>query len=162
MKHLEGAQSSDLESNRGGEILAQIGELENQNETHKFKEALELYVKPQGTWNDKLSSHDKEILEDAANEFLIKQDKTLLIKKTNRFFELENKLTLENISVLNVVANQFLALKNKKVLKLLEMAVSEFLKSPKEDALKDIISNLLKSSIKRELSLKNDHPLSVT
>ncbi|CAG8684645.1 3760_t:CDS:1 [Gigaspora margarita] len=190
MKNLEGAQSSDLESNRSGEILAQIGELENRNETHEFKEALELYVKPRGTWNvpiiktsdgkeemddekkeegdvevvvdrfltskDKLTSHDKEILEDAANEFLIKQDNTLLIQKVNSFFEPENQLTLEDISVLNVAANQFLALKDKEAPKLLEIAVNKFLESPKEGTLKDIISDLQEGSFKKELSLKNE------
>ncbi|CAG8577275.1 27182_t:CDS:1 [Gigaspora margarita] len=179
MKNLKGAQSSDLESNRSGEILAKIGELENQNETHEFKEALELYVKPRGTWNgkddekkekgdveevvdrfltsiDKLTPHDKEILEDTANEFLIKQNKRLLIIKINSFFEPENQLTFADINVLNVAADQFLALKDKKAPNLLAMAVNEFLKSSKEGALKDIISNLLESSIKREPSLKNE------
>ncbi|KAF0446147.1 NACHT domain-containing protein [Gigaspora margarita] len=188
MKNLEGAQLSDLESNRGGEILAQIGELENQNETHEFKEALELYVKPRGTWNvpiiktldgkeemdnenkegdveevvdrfltskDKLNSHDKEILEDVANEFLIKQDNALLIKTVNNFFEAENKLTLEDLSFLNIAADQFLALKNKKALKLLEVAVNEFFESPKERALKDVIYNLLESTFEKKLSLGN-------
>ncbi|KAF0391985.1 NACHT domain-containing protein [Gigaspora margarita] len=191
MKNLEGAQSSDLESNRSGEILAQIGELENQNETHEFKEALELYVKPRGSWNvpiiktsddkeetddekmeegdvekvvdrfltskDKLTSHDKGILEDAANEFLINQDNTFLIDTVNGFFEPENQLTLEDICVLNVAANQFLALKDKKALKLLEMALNEFLESPKKSALKNIICNFFENPLVLEgkLSLKN-------
>ncbi|RIB11495.1 hypothetical protein C2G38_2145554 [Gigaspora rosea] len=190
MENLEGAQSTDLESNRGGEILAQIGELENQNETHEFKEALELYVKPRGTWNapiikaldgkkkmddekkegdveevvdrfltskDKLTSHDKEILEDAGNEFLIKQDNTLLINTVNRFFLMENQLTLEEISVLNVAANQFLALKDEKAPKLLEMAVNEFSESPKESVLKNAICNFFENTLilADKLSLKN-------
>ncbi|KAF0529282.1 NACHT domain-containing protein [Gigaspora margarita] len=184
MKNLEGAQSSDLESNREGEVLAQIGMIETQNETHEFKEALKLYVKPRGTWNvpiiktsndkeemddekkeegdveevverfltskDKLTSHDKEILENAANEFLIDQDKTLLIKKINGFFEPENQLTLEDRSVMNIAADQFFVLKGKKALMLLKMAAIEFLESPKEGTLKDITSNLLESSYKRQ------------
>ncbi|CAG8785093.1 25573_t:CDS:2, partial [Gigaspora margarita] len=190
MKNLEGAQSSDLKSNRSGEILAKIGELEDQNETHEFNEARELYVKPRGTWTvpiiktsdgkeemddekkeegdvekivnrfltskDKLTSDDKEILEDAANEFLDKQDNTLLIKKINCFFEPENQLTLENISALNIAADQFLALKSKKAPMLMMMAANEFLESPKEGALKAIISIRLESSFERELSLKNE------
>ncbi|CAG8723937.1 21633_t:CDS:2, partial [Dentiscutata erythropus] len=172
-----GAQSIDLERNRGGEVLAQIGELENQNEIHEFKEALELYVKPRGTWNvptinkkeegdveevvnrfltskDRLTSHDKEILEKAANEFLIKQKTTLLIETVNSFFEPENQLTIEDINILKVAANQYLALKDKKALKLLEMAVNEFLESPKEGVLKDaIFENPL--VLENELSLEN-------
>ncbi|KAF0529286.1 NACHT domain-containing protein [Gigaspora margarita] len=190
MKNLKGAQSSDLERNRI-ETLAQIGKIENQNETHEFKEALELYVKPLGTWNvpviktldneekidhekkeegdveevvdrfltskDKLNSHDKEILEEAANELLIKQDNTLLIKTVNSFFEAENKLTLEDLSFLNVAANQFLALKDKKALKLLEIAVNEFLESPKESVLKNAIYNFFENTLVLEdkLSLNN-------
>ncbi|CAG8490680.1 44440_t:CDS:1 [Gigaspora margarita] len=193
MKNLDGAQSSDLESNRGGEVLAQIGELENQNETHEFKEALELYVKPRGTWNvtifkildgkeemvdeikegdvekvvdrflaskDKLTSHDKEILEETANEFLINQDNTLLIKTVNNFFGAENKLILEDLNFLNVAANQFLALKDKKALRLLEMAINEFSESPKEGALKNAICNVLES--KRSLADYLDLGLQIT
>ncbi|KAF0483886.1 NACHT domain-containing protein [Gigaspora margarita] len=190
MKNLEGAQSSDLKSNRSGEILAKIGELEDQNEAHEFNEARKLYVKPLGTWTvpiikasdgkeemddekkeegdvekivkrfltskDKLTSHDKEVLEDAANEFLDKQDNTLLIKKINGFFEPENQLTLEDRGALDIAADQFLALKGKKALMLLMMAANEFLESPKEGALKAIISIRLESSFERELSLKNE------
>ncbi|CAG8710031.1 9426_t:CDS:1, partial [Gigaspora rosea] len=194
MKNLEGAQSSDLERNRI-EMLAQIGKLENQNETHEFKEALELYVKPRGTWNvpiiktldskekmdyekmeegdvekvvdrfltskDKLTSHEKEILENAANEFSIKQESELLIKTVNSFFEAENKLTLGDLRFLNVAVNQFLALKDKKALKLLEMAVNEFLESPKESVLKNAICNFFENTLVLEdkLSLNNKRDL---
>ncbi|CAG8469105.1 17115_t:CDS:10, partial [Gigaspora rosea] len=127
MKNLEGTQSSDLEGNRSGEILAQIGELENQNETHEFKKALELYVKPRVTWNVpiiKTSDGQKEMDDE---------------KKEEGDVEVVNQLTLEDISGLNVAANQFLALKDKKAPKFLELAVNEFLESPKEGTLKDII-----------------------
>ncbi|KAF0446151.1 kinase-like protein [Gigaspora margarita] len=190
MKNLDRAQSFDLERNRI-EILAQIGELENQNDAHEFKEALDLYVKPRGTWNapiiktldnkeemddekeeegdvgevvdrfltakDKLTSDDKEILEDAANEFLIKQDNALLIKTVNDFFEAENKLTLEDLSFLNVAANQFLALKDKKALKLLKMAVNEFMESPTVGVLQNAICNFFENTLVLEgkLSLRN-------
>ncbi|RIB09876.1 kinase-like domain-containing protein, partial [Gigaspora rosea] len=189
MENLKGAQSSDLERNRL-EMLAQIGELDNQNDAHEFKEALELYIKPQGTWNvpiikildskeemdekkvegdveevvnrfltskDKLTSDDKVILEDAANEFLNKQDNELLIKTFNDFFEAENKLTLEDLSLLNSAVNQFLALKDKKALKFLEMAVNEFSESLKESVLKNAICDFFENTLVLEdkLSLKD-------
>ncbi|CAG8835217.1 24591_t:CDS:1, partial [Cetraspora pellucida] len=211
IKNLEGAQSIDLERNRG-EMLTQIGKLENQNETHEFKEALELYVKPRGTWNvptikiikasdgkkeekmdyearkgdevrgdevrdgdeiregdveevvnrfltskERLTSHDKEILEDAANEFLIKPENKSLIKTVNGFFEPENQLTLEEINVLNGAVYQFFTLKDKNTVKILEMGLNEFLGTPKEKVLKNIICNLPESLFvfESKLSLKN-------
>ncbi|CAG8625899.1 35547_t:CDS:1, partial [Racocetra persica] len=183
MKNLEGAQSIDLERNRG-EMLAQIGELEKQNETPEFKEALELYFKPRGTWNvpiikdlgdkkvmnfekiegdvekvvdyfltskDKLTPHDKEILEDKATEFLIKQENKSLIEKVNSFFEPVNQLTLENINVLNVAVDQFLTLKDKNAVKILEKGLNEFLGSPKESVLKNVVSNSSESLFKNKL-----------
>ncbi|CAG8461802.1 8213_t:CDS:2 [Dentiscutata erythropus] len=181
-----------MEESRG-DMLSQIGELENLNETHEFKEALELYVKPQGTWSvpiiktldnkeiyvmdnekrdgdvekivinflsskDKLTSNDKQILEAAANDFLISQKKELLINKVNSFFNPENKLTLEDIDALDVAINQFLALKDKKALRLLEMAINGFLESSKnESVLKNAICNFLESPLvlENKLSLEN-------
>ncbi|CAG8672394.1 26601_t:CDS:2, partial [Racocetra persica] len=186
--HVKGAQKNDLESSRG-EMLAQIGELKDQyfeDLCDEFKEALELYVEPQGTWSvpiikiladkkemdyekkegdvekvvidfltskDKLTSDDKRILEIEANKFLISKDKEPLIKA-------ENQLTLEDINVLNVAANQFLALKDQNALKLLEMAMNEFLESSKyefENIFKNIILNFLGSPfvLENKLSLES-------
>ncbi|KAF0429924.1 NACHT domain-containing protein [Gigaspora margarita] len=215
IEHLKRVQLIDLERSRG-EMLAQIGELKNQyskdlnethkvkeldklkdryledlNETHEFKEALDLYVKPRGTWSvpiiktigdkkemdcevregdieevvngfltsrDKLTSHDKEILKKVANEFLILKEKTSLIKTVNDFFVPENQVTLEDINVLKVAANQLLVLRDNKALKLLEIAMNEFLESPKDEiVLKNAICNFLKSPLilDNKLSLGN-------
>ncbi|CAG8710860.1 878_t:CDS:2, partial [Dentiscutata erythropus] len=174
-------------------MLAQIGVgnlknryLEDLNETHEFKEALELYVRPRGTWNvsiiktlsnkeemdyearegdieevvngfltsrNELTSNDKNILEKAAEEFLISKEKTSLIRTVNGFFVPENQLTLEDINTLNVAVNQFLALRDEKALKLLKIAMNEFLEwlkyniesSKEEKILKNIICNFLES-----------------
>ncbi|CAG8626304.1 16299_t:CDS:1 [Gigaspora rosea] len=211
IEHLKRAQLIDLERSRG-ETLAQIGQysedlnethkvkeldklkdryLEDLNETHEFKEALDLYVKPRGTWSvqiikivgdkkemdyevregdieevvngfltsrDKLTSHDKEILKKAANEFLISKEEASLIKTVNNFFVPENQLTLDDLNVLKVAANQFLALKDKKALKLLEIAMNGFLESPKDEIeLKKAICNFLESPLilDNKLSLGN-------
>ncbi|RIB20173.1 hypothetical protein C2G38_2035470 [Gigaspora rosea] len=173
-----------------GEILAQIGELQNQylkelNEDNEFKEALELYVEPRGTWRvpiinekemnekdgvvkkvvtdfltskDKLTSNDKGCLENEANTFLCSQKTELLINKVNGFFKSENQLTLEDVNVLKVAANQFLALKDKKALKLLEIAINEYLESSKDErVLKNAICNFLESPyvLERKLSKEN-------
>ncbi|CAG8752136.1 5643_t:CDS:2, partial [Gigaspora rosea] len=129
-----GAQSSDLERNQI-ETLAKIGELDNQNEAHEFKEALELYeegyleeiVDHFLTSKDKLTSDDKVILEDAANELLYKQDNTLIIKTA------------------------------KKAMKILEMTVNGFSESPKERVLKNTIRNFFENTLvlENKLSLKN-------
>ncbi|CAG8789319.1 45433_t:CDS:2, partial [Gigaspora margarita] len=177
---LKGTQQNELETNRR-EMLAQIGELKNQylkelNEDNEFKEALELYVKPRGTWRvsiineknekemnekegdvekvvtdfltskNKLTSDDKESLENEANTFLCSQKSELLINKVNSFFTSENQLTLEDVNVLKVAANQFLALKDKKALKLLKIAINEYLESSKDErVLKNAICNFLES-----------------
>ncbi|CAG8739305.1 40495_t:CDS:1 [Gigaspora margarita] len=110
------------------------------------------------TSRDKLTSHDKEILEKAANEFLDSKEKKSLIQTVNSFFVPENQLTLEDINSLNVAANQFLVLRDKKALKLLEMAINEFLESSKDErVLKNTIGNFLESPfvLGNKLSLGN-------
>ncbi|CAG8567812.1 8430_t:CDS:1, partial [Gigaspora rosea] len=110
------------------------------------------------TSRDKLTLHDKEILEKAANEFLDSKEKKSLIQTVNSFFVPENQLTLEDINSLSVAANQFLALKDKKALKLLEMAIIEFLESSKDErVLKNTIRNFLESPfvLGNKLSLGN-------
>ncbi|KAF0391986.1 kinase-like protein [Gigaspora margarita] len=130
MKNLEGAQLSDLESNRGGEILAQAsdGKKEIENVEGDVQEAVDRYL----TSKDKLTSHDKEILEDAANEFLINQENTLLIKKVN-------------------------TLKDKKSSKASGDGGNAFLESPNERMLKNAIYNFLENTLVLEgkLFLKN-------
>ncbi|CAG8587933.1 9740_t:CDS:1, partial [Dentiscutata heterogama] len=185
-------QLIDLDKSRG-EMLAQIGvsELKNQyledlNETHEFKEALELYVRPRGTWSvpiiktlsnkedevregdieevvngfltsrDELTSHDKDILEKAANEFLISEEKTSLIRTVNGFFVPENQLTLEDINTLNVAANQFLALRDKKALKLLNIVMNEFLESSKDER---VLKNAIRNFLENPFVLENKLPL---
>ncbi|CAG8670440.1 8164_t:CDS:2, partial [Gigaspora margarita] len=168
------------------ENLTQIGELKGQflEDLNEFKEDLELYVKPRGAWKastlggkeemkkgdvekvvydfltskDKLISQDKEQLKDAFAEFLITGENTSLIKTVNRFFVPENQLTLEDIGVLNVAANQFLALNDKKALKLMKMAINEFLELPKESVLKNSIRNFMASpfALENNLSLENE------
>ncbi|KAF0479087.1 NACHT domain-containing protein [Gigaspora margarita] len=191
---LKGTQQIELEMNRG-EMLAQIGELQNQylkefNEDNEFKEALELYVEPRGTWSvpiineknekeikekegvvkkvvtdfltskDKLTSDDKENLENEANTFLCSQKTELLINKVNSFFKPENQLTLEDINVLKVAANQFLALKDKKALKLLEIAINQYLESSKDErVLKNAICNFLESPYVLESKLSKENKL---
>ncbi|CAG8760149.1 1223_t:CDS:2, partial [Racocetra persica] len=198
IKHLKEAQQLVLKQSRG-ELLSELGgldELKNRyledlNETCEFKEALDLYVKPRGTWSvpiikpldgkeemgyevkegdieqvvmgfltsrDKLISNDVEILEKAANKFLSSKERKPLIEKVNSFFALENQLTLEDINFLKVAINQFLALKDQKALKLLEMAINEFLESSKnERVLKNTIHKFLESPLvlENKLSLKN-------
>ncbi|CAG8496271.1 18052_t:CDS:2, partial [Gigaspora rosea] len=190
---LKGTQQIELETDQG-EMLAQIGDLQNQylkelNEDNEFKEALDLYVKPRGTWcvpifnqkemsfekegdvekvvtdfltsKDKLTSDDKESLENEANTFLCSQNTELLINKVNNsFFKPENQLTLEDVNVLKVAANQFLALKDKKALKLLEIAVNEYLESSKDErVLKNAICNFLESPYVLECKLSKENKL---
>ncbi|KAF0498859.1 NACHT domain-containing protein, partial [Gigaspora margarita] len=191
---LKGKQQIELEMNRG-EMLAQIGELQNQylkelNEDNEFKEALELYVEPRGTWRvpiineknekemkgkegvvkdvvndfltskDKLTSDDKESLENEANKFLCSQKTELLVNKVNSFFKPENQLTLEDENVLKIAANQFLALRDKKALKLLEIAINQYLESSKDESvLKNAICNFLESPYVLECKLSKENKL---
>ncbi|CAG8841644.1 6739_t:CDS:1, partial [Racocetra persica] len=59
-----------------------------------------------------------------------------------------NQLTLEDIDVLNVAANQFLALKGNDAWKFLKMAINEFFDSSKDErVLRNLINKLLESSL---------------
>ncbi|RIB06066.1 hypothetical protein C2G38_2047087 [Gigaspora rosea] len=121
MKNLEGTQSSDLEGNRSGEILAQIGELENQNETHEFKKALELYVKPRVTWNVpiiKTSDGQKE-MDDEKKEEEDERTLTKASKDKDLITTANELLTLKAKEVLETAVNELLILKRKKVLLIL-------------------------------------------
>ncbi|CAG8469412.1 4194_t:CDS:2, partial [Cetraspora pellucida] len=109
---------------------------------------------------DKLTSDDKQSLEIEANKFLMMPQKIeMLIDKVNSFFKPENQLTLMDINVLNVAANQFLALRHKKTWKLLKMAINKFFASSKDErerVLKNEIRNFMKTplSVENKLSLE--------
>ncbi|RIB16229.1 hypothetical protein C2G38_2091434 [Gigaspora rosea] len=190
---LKGTQQIELETDRR-EMLAHIGDLQNQylkelNEDNEFKEALDLYVKPRGTWRvpifnkneinyeegdvekvvtdfltskDKLTLDDKESLENEANTFLCSQKTELLINKVNSFFKPENQLTLKDVNVLNVAVNQFFALKDKKALKLLEITINQYLESSKgERVLKNAICNFLERPYVLEGKLSKENKLAL-
>ncbi|CAG8468001.1 2698_t:CDS:2 [Cetraspora pellucida] len=101
------------------------------------------------TSRHELISDDKKILENVSNECFVSKEIKPLIETVNRFFTPENQLTLEDINVLKVATNQFLALKDQKAWKLLEMAMNEFLESSKrvERVLKNTIRKFLESPL---------------
>ncbi|CAG8766982.1 9772_t:CDS:1, partial [Cetraspora pellucida] len=107
------------------------------------------------TSRHELSSDDKKILENVANECFVSKEIKPLIETVNGFFTPENQLTLEDINVLKVATNQFLALKDQKAWKLLEMAMNEFLESSKrvERVLKNTIRKFLESPLVLENKL---------
>ncbi|RIB23759.1 hypothetical protein C2G38_2139595 [Gigaspora rosea] len=122
------------------------------NEDNEFKEALELYIKPSGTW--RVSIINKK------NEKEMNEKEEFLINKVNSFFAPENQLTLEDVNILKVAANQFLALKDKKALKLLEIAINEYLESSKNvRVLKNAICNFLESPYVLEYKLSKENKL---
>ncbi|CAG8796604.1 19935_t:CDS:1, partial [Racocetra fulgida] len=115
-------------------------EMDNEEKKGDIEEVVMRFL----TSKDKLTSDDKKTLENAANEFLDSKERKPLIELIDSFFVKENKLTLEDINVLNVAINQFLALKDQAALKLLEIAINEFLDSSKDErVLKNTIRNFL-------------------
>ncbi|KAF0517969.1 NACHT domain-containing protein [Gigaspora margarita] len=118
------------------------------------------------TSKDKLTSHDKEKLKEAITKFIDTGKKTLLIETVNGFFKLENQLTLEDINVLNAATDQFLALKDKNALKLLKIAINQFLTS-NESNLENSILNVfedplaLENELFKEIKLALNHQITI-
>ncbi|CAG8499629.1 825_t:CDS:1, partial [Racocetra fulgida] len=181
-KHVRLTQLNDLKESRK-EMPDQLNELKNQffsDVDNEFEEAMELYVKPQGTWKvsiikrsdgseemtsedvegdveevvyrffkskDELNSNDKEALEVAINKLSNSKDVTSIIDAVNSCFAIENKLTLEDESILKQVANQFLDLKVNKASKLQEIITNKFLHSSmNKELLTEVINNVLKEN----------------
>ncbi|CAG8468021.1 2699_t:CDS:1 [Cetraspora pellucida] len=137
-------------------IKSSAGKEEMGNEV-KEDEDIEKVVMDFLTSRDKLTSDDKKNLEKAANKFFDSKEIKPLIETVNSFFVQENQLTLEDINILKVAANQFLALKDQKALKILEMAINEFLESSGDErVLKNTIRNFLESPLvlENKLSLR--------
>ncbi|CAG8512541.1 37157_t:CDS:1 [Gigaspora margarita] len=104
------------------------------------------------TSKDKLTSHDdNEKLKDAVTELINTGKKTSLIETVNSFFEPESQLTLEDINVVNAAADQFLALKDKNALKLLKIAINQFLDSNDSE-----LENSILNVFEKPLALENE------
>ncbi|CAG8525585.1 1398_t:CDS:2 [Racocetra fulgida] len=151
LKDLRKAQELDLERNQE-DMLSELGsKLKEQylDKICEFKEALALYVKPQGTWNVPIikSSVGKEEMGDKEMEGDIE-------KVVMRFLTSRDKLTSDDKKALENAANEFLVSKERKPLIKL---IDNFFVEENKLTLEDI--NMLNVAINQILALKDQTAL---
>ncbi|CAG8567270.1 1624_t:CDS:2, partial [Cetraspora pellucida] len=184
LRRIRPIQQDDLESNK--ESLALLGELKTQclADIDEFKEALDLYVKPQAkwtstdtnsfdleteinnflssTWKDALTLKDKKNLEIASCKFLKSKRREDLESVITDIFDSQDKLTSQDKANLEVAANKFLTLRSKEALKTilnkaltLEVDIPENLGETEINILGDALKEDFEAIINELLMLKN-------